>query len=187
MLKNSDYIYNNIVISDENVTTKNYCKKAQVGVDLSVKTIYSIEEAGIVLKSKTYVPEYKEIPSEIQSVKNRSISFDGWALKKGSYIIELNEGVRLGPNDTCYIIMRSSLNRSGATICSALWDPQFTTENSGVINTITLRLNVDVPLFYLEKNARVAQIVCWESEDTEGYNGQFQGGLKQSNLVRGSK
>lgn len=39
MLKNAEYIYENVIISDENNTTKQYCKKAQVGVDLSVKNI----------------------------------------------------------------------------------------------------------------------------------------------------
>lgn len=143
-----------------------------------------MKEPGIVLKDKTYVPEYVEIPPEDITIGNKDLNFEGWALKRGSYIIELNEGVRLGPNDTCYIIMRSSLNRSGATICSAVWDPEFTSEKGGDVNTITVRLNVDVPVFYLEKNARVAQILCWENEDTVGYDGQFQGGLKKSNLLK---
>lgn len=32
MLKNAQYIYDNIIIADEVNTTKKYCAKAQVGV-----------------------------------------------------------------------------------------------------------------------------------------------------------
>ena len=37
--------------------------------------------------------------------------------------------------------------------------------------------------FWLEANARIAQLVVLESEPTSLYNGQWQGGLKQSKLV----
>jgi deoxycytidine triphosphate deaminase len=38
---------------------------------------------------------------------------------------------------------------------------------------------------FIEENSRVAQLIIFENEDTEGYNGQWQGGQKVSKLVRG--
>lgn len=182
MLKNSKYINDNIIIADEENTTKKYGKPAQVGYDLSVKSIYEISDAGFVSLFKSFVPEYKEIPSKITHYNK--VEFDGWYLPKGNYILECNEGVQLGNNDTCYIIMRSSLNRVGATIHSAVWDPGFTTEDENKINTITIRLVVENENgFYLEKNSRVAQMICFENEDTVQYDGQYQGGRKTSKLT----
>ncbi len=37
---------------------------------------------------------------------------------------------------------------------------------------------------YLEKDSRVAQMIVATSEDTVEYDGQFQGGLTKSKLVK---
>ena len=129
-IKNSDYIYNNVIIEDGVNTTKEFCKKAQVGVDLTLKNVYKLKTPGFVSKDKSYVSEYKLIPFDDYTYKGKD--FVGWKLKKGTYIIELNEGIELGPNDTAYIIQRSSLNRSGVTTVSSLWDPGFTTRDGDV-------------------------------------------------------
>ena len=114
----------------------------------------------------------------------RELEFDGWFLPKGSYIIEVNEGCHFNKNDTGKYIQRSSLNRSFVTIISSIWDPGFTTEDESGIHNPTLRLNVDTEEgFYLEKDARVAQLLVITSEDTELYGGkdsQFQGGKRTS-------
>ena len=86
----------------------------------------------------------------------------------------------MGERDTGYIIMRSSLNRCGITIHSAVWDPGF---SSGE-NKITIRMTVENPHgFFLEKDARVAQLLIFENEPTELYDGQFQNGRITSKLV----
>lgn len=189
MLRNADYIYNNVIVTDE--SEEEHCKKAQVGVDLSVRAIYKITTPGCVAKSRTFVGTYEEIPSRSIIYKHfkdpsdwsnwDEVSIpDGWFLPKGTYICEVNEGCNFGDRDTGYIIMRSSLNRNGVTIGSAVWDPGF---NSGD-QRITIRLTVDNENgFYLEKNARVAQLLVWENESTELYDGQFQGGRITSKLV----
>ena len=48
MLRNADYIYNNVIIADELNTTKKYCKKAQVGVDLSLRSVNKIVSRGCI-------------------------------------------------------------------------------------------------------------------------------------------
>lgn len=189
MLRNAQYIEDNNIIFDNENSFK-VGKKAQNGFDCSIKKIFKGTHPGLVLKDKTYVTPYLEIPSKVISYPyteltgGKIIEFEGWYLPKGSYIIELNEGCQFGPNDVGYYIMRSSLNRNFVTIQSALWDCGFTTQDGKIIYSPTLRLTVDTEEgFYLEKDARVAQLIVATGEDTVLYGGegsQFQGGRKTS-------
>lgn len=184
MLRNSEYIYNNIIIADEINTTKKYCKKAQEGVDLSLKEVREITSPGYVLKDKTFTSKTSPIMKR-EFIAPNGETYKGYYLPKGTYIIELNEGCKFGPNDTGYIILRSSFNRSGTSIQSALWDSGYTSQNESKINTMSIRMTVDTDKgIFIEENSRVAQLIVFENEDTEGYNGQFQGGQKVSKLVR---
>ncbi len=182
MLRNSDYIIKNNIKADGKNTTLDFLKKSQVGVDLSVNKIYSFSNAGMVVKEKSYIPDYKEIKPI--SIVNDKI---GWNLLPGTYICEFNEGVSLGSDDTGIIITRSSLNRSGVTIVSGVFDPGYNTIMGEDINPMGARIIVNNPYgFYLEKDARVAQLIVLENEDAELYNGQFQhqAPTDKSNLVK---
>lgn len=187
MLKNAQYIYDNIIIADEVNTTKKYCAKAQVGVDLSIKKPMKIVSMGAVLKDKTYAPDYEDINKvkvTIPGKNGESIETDwGWKLKRGTYILVLNEGCKFGPNDTGYIILRSSLNRGGCSVVSAVWDPGYHSISGEIINPMTIRLTVDADEIFIEENARVAQLLVFENEDTNVYAGQWLGGLTKSNLT----
>lgn len=187
MLKNAQYIYDNIIIADEVNTTKKYCKCAQVGVDLSIKKPMEILSMGAVLKDKTYAPEYGDINKVKVTIPGKDgepIETDwGWKLKKGTYILVLNEGCNFGPNDTGYIILRSSLNRGGCSVVSAVWDPGYKSSNDTEVNPMTIRLTVDTDEIFIEENARVAQLLVFENEDTSLYSGQWQSGLTKSNLT----
>lgn len=168
MLKNANYIYDNVVISDEVNTTKKFCKKAQVGVDLTVKKIYSIISSGRVDNKKTLLPSYYEI-KPFNNLWNLS--------PHKTYIVELNEGVKLEKNFSALIIGRSSLNRCGVTIQSAVRDPGYTTKKGEEILTAGIRLTVDNDYgFELECNSRIAQIIVFENENTTLYDGQFNNG-----------
>ena len=181
MLRTANYIVENNLIADGKNTTLDYIKKT-TGVDLSVKNFYSITGAGRVKKNKTEVGTYVQLP-----VKDITGIYDeekvmGWFLPQGTYICELNEGIQLGPNDVGYIILRSSLNRNGVTLHSAVWDPNFTTRNKdGEIESMSVRITVETDRgIYIEQNARVGQLLVLEAPDgMEQYNGQFQNkGLK---------
>lgn len=177
MLRNASYIFDNVITGN-----KEHCKKAQVGVDLSVNRLFAFGAEGVVLKDKTFVPEYAELPAGdyYGGPTHKEGTTTGWLLNPGTYILETNESCSFGENGTGYIIMRSSLNRCGVTIHSAVWDPGF---NSGD-NKMTIRMTVENPNgFFLEKNARVAQLIVFENELTELYDGQFQGGRTTSKLV----
>lgn len=117
MLKTANYIYNNIIIADEINTTKKFCKKA-TGVDLSVKNISRFTKPGIILKDKTIVHPYEDI--KITEFEVDGYYFKGWYLSQGSYILFLNEGCRFGSRDVGYVILRSSLNRNGVSLQSAV-------------------------------------------------------------------
>lgn len=180
MLRNSDYIYNNVLIADEKVSTKQYCKKT-TGVDLSVKNFYNLTSPGTILKHKTIVGNYSLIKKQPFLVGGQA--FTGWFLPKGSYLCELNEGCKFGPNDVGYIIQRSSLNRNCVELISSVWDPSFTTQNENSIDNMSVRINVHSETgIYIEENARVGQLLVFVIEDGEQYNAQehqFQGrGLK---------
>ena len=184
MLRNADYIYNNIIIADEVNTTKKYCKKA-TGIDLSVKSLCELTNPGIILKNKTIVAPYKDIKKLNYDVDGNK--FTGWYLPKGSYIMFLNEGCKFGPNDVGYIILRSSLNRNSTSVQSAIRDPSYSTQNEkGEILPMSIRLTVDTPLgIYIEENARVGQLLVFEIEDgAEQYNGQWMGGRITSSLIK---
>lgn len=174
MLKNAQYIYDNIIIADEINTTKKYCKPAQVGVDLSCKTFYTIEGAGKVTLGKTFVPDYKEV----------ELNSEGYFfLTPGTYIVETNEGCQFGPNDTGYVIQRSSLNRCGVTLLACVFDPGFTTQSGNEVKSFTMRVIVENPNgIYIEKNARVGQMIIFENENCDLYSGQFQNGSLKSKL-----
>lgn len=183
MLKSADYIYDNIIIADEVNTSKAFCKKAQVGVDLSVRKVFKIKTAGKIYRAFSDVSQYEEV--ELQNIGEiDGEELVGWNLPQGTYLLELNEGVNIPEDIACHIIQRSSLSRSGGMVFSGLWDNGYTSASDEGVNAITVRLNIDTPLgLILEKNARVAQIIAFSTEKTDLYNGQFQGGLLKSNLV----
>lgn len=178
MLKNSTYIKDKVLIEDGKNTTKKYIKEA-TGVDLSVKNFYSIVKPGIILNHKTIVGDYRLI--EKRNWEYKGYSFYGWYLPKGTYICSLNEGCKFGPNDVGYIVLRSSLNRNGVSLVSAVWDPNFTTKGEDGVDTMSVRVTVDTPHgIYIEENSRVGQLMVFEIEDgATQYDGQFQNkGLK---------
>ena len=196
MLRSSQYIAKKIIIADGN-KTQIKGKPAQVGFDLSVKNIYQIVTPGFISKDKTYVSEYKLLPAEAceydykhssddgKTITYKKIPFQGWFLPKGAYLLEANEGCHFGPNDTGYIIQRSSLNRNNVTTVSSVWDPGFTTESADGIGTITIRIVVENESgVYLEQDARVAQMLVITNEDAPRYDGQYQGGRATSKLVK---
>ena len=182
MLKSAKYIDDNIIITDE-INTHRLGKPAQVGWDCSIKSIERIDSPGMVLKDKTYAPTTTPL-AKIEFEDPADNKHIGWFIEKGTYIIKLNEGCSFGPNDNGLFILRSSLNRSGVSIHSALWDCGYTSRDGDEIFPMSIRMTVENDMgFYLEEDARVAQMIVLEGEDTTLYNGQWMGGRTQSKLV----
>jgi len=148
-------------------------KPAQVGYDLSAKSINKIGDAnisntrpaiGMVLKDKTILNNYTPVlTTKIDGV-------EGWLLYPGAYDITFHEGCKIAANRVGMIRQRSSLLRNGAIIASSIFDPGFETDNMGTIMTVTATI-------FIEQDARVAQMYfheCDEVAEENLYQGQFQ-------------
>ena len=167
-------------------------KKAQVGVDLTLGKVSKVgkynafdlmsyqkpldswwSSAGIILNDEkatgtlrhAKVAEYTVI--EPMAAADGLSTFTAWHLEPGAYAIEFNEGLKPLPvNNTAIIINRSSVARSGALIRSSVYDPGFASPAMGAM------MYVFTPII-IEEHARVAQILIFENEEAEAYNGQY--------------
>lgn len=96
---------------------------------------------------------------------------DGWLeLPPGPYQITCNEIVRLPLDAMALGRPRSSLNRSGVTIHSAVWD-------AGYVGRSTALLSVLNPAgFAIQRDARLLQLVFFSlaTPALEGYQGAYQ-------------
>ena len=146
-------------------------KPAQVGYDLSAKSINKIGEPnptkpaiGMVLKDKTILNNYTSVPlTKIDGV-------EGWLLYPGAYDITFHEGCKIAANRVGMIRQRSSLLRNGAIIASSIFDPGFETDNMGTIMIVNATI-------FIEQDARVGQMYfheCDEVAEDKLYSGQFQ-------------
>ena len=141
-------------------------KPAQIGYDLSVKEIRMMLAAGTIWCNKTEAPELGiPIETEIDVVTGKEVYY----LEPGIYDLVFWEGCKIPDNATGKIIHRSSVNRNGGLICSAIFEPGFCTNNIGTV------LSLSYPIC-IEKNARLAQIYFEEHAPVKDtYNGQWQG------------
>ncbi len=95
---------------------------------------------------------------------------DSWIhLEKGVYKVIYNEVVKMPLNVAAIARTRSTLLRNGAEVGTAVWDPGYEGRSSSMLtvhNPHGLRL---------KKNARVAQLIFFETGDVEkGYSGVYQ-------------
>jgi deoxycytidine triphosphate deaminase len=134
-------------------------KPAQVGYDLSIKSISRLLGGGKVLKDKTHVNDLQHVVfTELEN---------GWWLEPGTYDVICNEGCNITANRTAMVRQRSSLLRNGAIIASSIFDPGFKTDNIGTVMIVTERI-------FIERDARIAQMYFHENTQGELYDGQFQ-------------
>ena len=134
-------------------------KFAQVGYDLSIKSISKLNGGGKVLKDKTIVNDLVKL--DIDKEEN------GWWLEPGTYDVVCNEGCDILADTTGMVRQRSSLLRNGAIIASSIFDPGFYTDNIGTVMIVTEKI-------FIEQDARIAQMYFHENEPGELYDGQFQ-------------
>jgi dUTP pyrophosphatase len=139
------------------------------GFDLTLAEVHSYQGQGVLAADNAgrVLPQLSVMP----------FADDGFLdLLPGIYHVLYNEVVSLPKNFMALARPRSSLNRSGVTIHSAVWD-------AGYAGRSTSLLAVLNPAgFRVQRNARVLQLVFFAlaSADTEGYRGVYQG----ENLAR---
>ena len=142
--------------------TNNKGAKAQVGYDLTLKEVKQIN-GGIVMVDKTIVDDY----TEIMPTKNTNGKLI-YKLEPGTYSITFEQGVKLPTNRTAFVRHRSSVLRCGGIITSGVYDPGFAVDEMGGVLIATKSI-------IIEKGARIAQIIMFENQESEAYDGQFQG------------
>lgn len=145
----------------ELLTTNGKGKKAQVGYDLTLKSVNKIT-GGAVTTQATVVAPYEEVLPIL--TENNKIMYN---LSPGSYSLTFEQGVKLPENKTAFIRHRSSILRCGGIITSGVYDPGYEVDEMGGV------LIAQQPIS-IEKGARVAQIIMLENETAELYDGQWQ-------------
>jgi len=148
--------------ADEEKLIENYSEKSLngAGYDLRVGRFYRIRGEAFLGVEKRTLPEVDEISAE------------GITLNTGEYVlVETVERVCMPKNLMARILPRSTLFRAGCSLISAVVDP-------GYRGTLTMGLkNLSDTAFYLERGARIGQIVFEEvAGETVSYNGRYQGG-----------
>lgn len=141
--------------------TNNKGAKAQVGYDLTLKEVKQIN-GGIVMAEKTILDEY----TEVMPTKNANGQLI-YKLEPGTYSITFEQGVKLPTNRTAFVRHRSSILRCGGIITSGVYDPGFEVDEMGGVLIATKSM-------IIEKGARVAQIIMFENNTAEAYDGQWQ-------------
>jgi len=134
------------------------------GIDLTVREISDFSSRGNLAEDN----EGRVLSKIAPLVFDSRGSID---LMPGAYLIAFNEIVNL-PNDIMALARpRSSLNRCGVSIHSAVWDAGY----SGRSQSLLVVYNRHG--FQLHKNARVLQLVFFHLSQgvAHGYSGKFQG------------
>ena len=133
------------------------------GIDLTVREISSFSSRG----NLTETNEGRELS------RTSAVVFDasgGTDLMPGAYLITFNEVVSLPANIMALGRPRSSLNRCGVSMHSAVWDAGY----SGRSQSMLVVYNIHG--FRLHRNARVMQLVFFHTARAvdKGYNGKYQ-------------
>lgn len=154
MLNNADQV-------EQLLQTNGKGAKAQVGYDLTLKEVKRVM-GGTVLSERTVVADYKEVPLEDKAGRFLFV------LEPGTYSLTFEQGVKLPTNKTAVIRHRSSILRCGGIITSGVYDPGFEVDEMGAVLIVTRMLTI-------EKGARVAQIIIFDNNEADAYDGQWQG------------
>ena len=134
------------------------------GIELTLNRVERFTSAGAVAFDN----------SERKLPQTELIDFDpsGWIdLTPGSYLVTFNEIVNIPKDVAALARARSTLQRCGASLETALWDPGYRGRSQSLLvvyNPQGLRL---------KKNARLMQLVFMrlEKEAEKTYSGKYQG------------
>ena len=150
---------------EQMLVTNGKGKKAQVGYDLTVTDVKSIR-GGMLFADKTVLESYDEVKLTTFE-KSEGDYRNAWVLTPGIYSITFEQGCKLDDKTTAFIRQRSSILRMGGTVTSGVYDPGFEVDQMGGVMTLTRTV-------VLEKGARLAQIIMFENNSAELYDGQWQ-------------
>jgi deoxycytidine triphosphate deaminase len=170
-MKNAHFIYDLITETDVDQEGKPILRaqKAQVGVDLTLRSVTKMTGGGFILADPEKPRHGGTQALPVEALVTDKKIHEGWHLAPGAYAIEFDQGLKPLPKDcTAFIVDRSSVGRNASEVRSSVYDPGFTTPIMGA------RLYVWEQIF-IEQHARVAQLVIHDNEDADLYKGQYQG------------
>lgn len=149
---------------------------ASVGIDLTIFNIYSLGSEGVLSKEDRQVSTLVPVPllPKLQATKrikgtNKTeiISMEGaWMLLPGYYLWDSYEQVSIPAHAMAKLTQRSTCLRMGIEVDSSIYDPAFRGGCGG-------RFIVHHPV-RLERGSRVAQILFYEAQDPNLYDGVYQ-------------
>jgi len=159
-------------IVDHLVDTKQQIQ--QVGIDVTLRDVYRFRLGKGVLD---FDNKHRKLP-EVECIP----FIMGYPLKlaPGVYIVTTNEIFKFGNREFGHIYPRSSLNRCGVSLESAIFDPGY--EGSATV----LLLTVHNPNgFEVWQNAKIGQMIVFETGfDATRYRGVYQGKTEIQNKVK---
>lgn len=140
----------------------------QNGIDLTVENIAEIEGSGRVGVKEKSLPNYRQIQSQPTLTDGRV-----YRLEPGkAYVLQITETIKVPRNKVGLVWMRSTFNRCGCPLFACVFD-------SGYNGKPTIAAYPSIPI-WIEKNARIAQILFFDADSASLYNGQYQHqGLKK--------
>lgn len=146
-------------------------KLAQVGIDLSIKDIRKIVGGKLYHDGKKEIDKYQDVDHILEPIEEGSEeTVKTWLLTKGVYSLTFDQSIKLDNKHCAEVIGRSTTNRIGLFIRSAQFDPGFECPNIGA----TMYVFED-NLVEIQEGACLAQIKIEECEESEEYNGDYQG------------
>ena len=132
------------------------------GLDVTLGAVFQLTEPGRLGVEERHLPDRMPL----------GFDFWGWLhLAPGSYMIQLNETVRLPLDVMALGRPRSTLLRCGATLHTAVWDPGYGGRSECLL-VVQNPAGID-----LQKDARIMQLVFFRLEQATaaGYSGRYQG------------
>jgi dUTP pyrophosphatase len=137
------------------------------GFDLTVEKIFEFTSLGKLdfSNKEREVSQTKEI-TPIK--KNPEDKYGWWRLKKGTYKIRTNEIINLPSNYVALCFSRTSLLRMGSYTLHGVWDAGFRGKGEFIL-VVENEFGLEI-----KENARIAQLVFFETKETEPYQGIYK-------------
>jgi len=133
------------------------------GVDLTLSAVYEQRDSGRIGRDDKEIGDRQEVePEQVgESVP------ETYYLRRGTYIVQYGETVRIPEGHVGFLYPRSSLMRNSCMLHTAVWDVGYEGKGEGL-----LEVHHDVEI---ERGARIGQLVLAEADHDDTYDGDYQG------------
>lgn len=92
---------------------------------------------------------------------------DGWfELRPGAYEVVMENVIHVGPEESGWVITRSTLNRNDVVLTSGLYD-------SGYHGVMAARMQVGTGPMRIQRGTRIGQYLSFDAEMLHSYDGSY--------------